>query len=198
MRTIIWQPSVQTVKQTDQVEQRGDVRIALTIVIAEQTFVVTNQAGKHIRRNQLPVVREALRRREFERTIVTARRSETANRGIATGQVFSSCLITCATTSRIEDEVRAAIIERTILDHVLLRAINTAEADREVALEVVFDAGRVLVNSLRLQARIDRSAIAAEIAEVSSTSRRHGVVVLAHRARRGVETGGVKVEVNLL
>src|ERR1041384_3613260 len=166
MRTIIWQPSVQTVKQTDQVEQRGNVRIALTIVIAEQTFVIAYQSGEHVGRNQLPVVREALRRREFERAIVTTRRSETANRRIATSEVFSSCLITCTATSRIEDEVGAAIIKRTILDHVLLRAVNTAEADREVALEVVFDAGCVLVNGLRLQTRIDRSAIAAEIAEV--------------------------------
>src|ERR1041384_3358567 len=166
MRTIIWQPSVQTVKQTDQVEQRGDVRIALTIVVAEQTFVVTNQAGKHVRRNQLPVVREALRRREFERAIVTTRRSETANRGIATGQVFSSCLITSTATSRIEDEVGAAIIKGTILDHVLLRTVNTAEADREVALEVVFDAGRVLVNGFRIQTRIHWRGLGAEIAEV--------------------------------
>src|SRR2546421_12350841 len=130
MRTIARQPAVGVLEQADEIEQRGDVRIALTVVIAEQTFVVAYQAGEHIRRNQLPVVRETLGRSQLNSAIVAARMAETSNVGKAAGHVFSGCLTTCPTTSWVEDEVRVAIVERTVLDHVLLSAVKTACADR--------------------------------------------------------------------
>ena len=45
MRTIVWQPAIGVLKQADEIEQRSDVRIRLAVVVAEQAFVVTDQAG---------------------------------------------------------------------------------------------------------------------------------------------------------
>src|SRR5687767_7565674 len=83
MRTIIRQPTVAVRQQADEVKQAGDVRVRLAIVVAEQAFVVSNQAGVHVRSDELVIVRETLRGREFQRAIVTTTASETADSRIS-------------------------------------------------------------------------------------------------------------------
>ncbi len=80
MRTIVRQSSVKTVEQADEVEQRSDVRVRLAVVVAEQTFVVSDQAGVHVRSDELVVVREPLGGGELECAVVTTRRAEATDR----------------------------------------------------------------------------------------------------------------------
>src|SRR6185295_3153421 len=83
MRTIIRQTSVGVIEQALKVEQRSDVRIRLTVVVTEQAFIVTSQAGVHVRRDHLPVIGEALGRGNFERAIETLCASEATRRTAA-------------------------------------------------------------------------------------------------------------------
>ena len=79
MRTIVWQSSVQTVEQANEVEQRSDVRVRLAVVVAEQSFVVSDQAGEYVGRDELIVVREPLGSSDLERAVVTTSRTETTD-----------------------------------------------------------------------------------------------------------------------
>src|SRR6185503_16921911 len=76
VRPIIRQASIKSIEQADQVEQRGDVRVRLSVVVAEQAFVVTDQARVHIRSDELIVVRKTLRSGELNCAIVTTSWSE--------------------------------------------------------------------------------------------------------------------------
>src|SRR6185369_4376745 len=109
VRTIIRQPSVRVSKQADQVEQRSDVRIGLTVVITEQSFVVSDQARIRVRSDELIVVGESLRCRELETTIVATCRSEATDRRITASLIFRRFAITAAT--RVEEEVVIAVIK---------------------------------------------------------------------------------------
>src|SRR5207253_5162581 len=88
----------------------------------------------------------------------------------------------------VEDEVGVAVVERAVLDNVALRAVDAAHPEGEVLQGRVLDAGRPLVNGLRLQVRVNRSAVAAEVAEVGQR----------RRARRSVQAVDADVEVDLL
>ena len=61
VRAVVRQPAIHVLEQTDEVEQAGDVRVRLAVVVAEQTFVITNQARVNVRSDELIVVRKALR-----------------------------------------------------------------------------------------------------------------------------------------
>src|SRR5205085_4228295 len=118
MRTIIRKPPISVVKQTDQVEQRSDVRVRLSVVIAEQAFVVTDQARVDVRTNHLPVVGESLGSGKLNCAVIAARRTKASCRGRPTGSGTSKVLggetmggITSA--ARVEEEVVISIVERT-------------------------------------------------------------------------------------
>ena len=119
MRAVVRQPPVGILQQADQVEQRGDVRVGLAVVVAEQPFVVADQAGVDVRGYELPVVAEPLRRREFDRTVVAAGVTEAPDRRVAASGLFRGARVLAA---RIEEEVDAAVVERTVLDDVSLPA----------------------------------------------------------------------------
>src|ERR1051326_5895125 len=111
MRLVVWQPPVKVDVQARQIEQRRDVRLGLTVVVAEQTFVVTNQAGVHIRSDELIVLRETLRGGELKRPVVTTCATETTNArspaGDSVGQAFAG----------IKQEVGLTIIERAVFNY---------------------------------------------------------------------------------
>src|SRR5688572_11381255 len=126
MRPVIRKPSVQTVQQADEVEQRSDVRVSLAVVVTEQAFVVTDQARVGVRSDELIVVRETLVSSELECAIVpssAAERAEAKLNGQTIGQAFA----------RVEDEVIVSIIKRAVFDDRSLRAVNTTGTNREVA-----------------------------------------------------------------
>src|SRR4029079_9780231 len=112
--------------------------------------------------DELPVVREPLGGREFERAVVAARRAE-AGAELDAGQVLGRHVLTDAAAG-VEEEVVVAVVKRAVLDDVVLRAVDAAEAEREVFDDLVLDAGRVLVNGLRRKTRVDRGRVAAEVA----------------------------------
>src|SRR6185369_4972917 len=72
VRTIIRKPAVDIVKQADKIEQRSDVRISLAVVVAEEAFVVADQAREHVRHLECVVFRKPFVKREFETAIVSA------------------------------------------------------------------------------------------------------------------------------
>src|ERR1051325_550674 len=130
VRAVVRQTPVGVLEQADEVEERRDVRVALAVVVAEQALVVTDQARIHVGRDELPVVGEALRRRDLERAVVAARAAEAADARSGARDVFGRLAVTSA--ARIEDEVGVAVVERAVLDDVALRAVDAAEAEREV------------------------------------------------------------------
>src|SRR5688572_239888 len=81
MRTIIRETAVETVEQADQIEQRSDVRVRLAVVVTEEAFVITDQAGINVGSDELVVVRKALRGREFQRAVVTTSGTKALRRG---------------------------------------------------------------------------------------------------------------------
>src|SRR5205085_10749617 len=60
MRTIVRQTSVGVIEQALKIEQRSDVRIRLAVVVTEQAFIVTSQAGEYVITDVLPVIGEVL------------------------------------------------------------------------------------------------------------------------------------------
>src|SRR4029079_10959006 len=135
---IVWQPSIRAWQETDEVKQRRDIRVSLTVVVAEETLVVTNQTRVHVRTNKLPVVRESLGSSEFQRTIITARGTKALSNALwrrETGKSVSLAL-TC-----VEQEIILAIIERTIFNYVVLISINASGSKNEILGHLVLDTG---------------------------------------------------------
>src|SRR5688500_14600770 len=178
MRTVVRETSVETIQQADEIEQAGDVRVRLAVVVTEQTFIVTNQAGEDVRSDELIVVRETLRCRNLQCAIVTASGSEATDaRGVAS-QLFCGSRTHAAW---VEQEVGCAIVERTIFDDFILGAVDTAEADGQVT----HPAGRELktrsplVYRLRLKAGIERCCMVAQVAKVTDIDSTGGAIQAA-------------------
>src|ERR1044071_6157282 len=115
-------------EQTDEGEQRRGVRVRLAVVVTEQALVVSDQAGIHVGRDELIVVREPLGSGELERAVVTTSRTETTDVRVIAGQVFSRDEITGTAAARVEQEVVVTIVKRTVLDDLVLRTVDTTEA----------------------------------------------------------------------
>src|SRR5437660_2152672 len=115
---------VGVLEQADEVEERRDVRVGLPVVVAEQALVVAGQAGEDVRRDQLPVLAEALGGGELERAVVAARVAEATDGRVAAGLVFRR--LAAAAAAGVEDEVGVAVVERAVLDDVDLVAVDAA------------------------------------------------------------------------
>src|SRR5262249_28341182 len=89
--------------------------------------------------------------------------------------------------ARIEEEVVVAVVERTVLDDVVLCAVDAANAEGQVPEGLIFHAGSILIDCLRPQTRIHRRSVAPEIAEVDE---RGG-------SSRTVQPTGVDIEIGL-
>src|SRR6476646_8424939 len=174
MRPIVWQTSVSILEQALKVEQRSDVRIRLPVIVTEQAFVVTDQAREHVRRDELEVIRKSLRSSELNCSVKALGASETlrsaARRWVTSAGILFSGAGPNAT--RVEDEIRVAIVERTIFDDVNVRAIDTARTDRDVVADLIFETGSVFTKALRLESGIWRGSIGAQIGGSAADDRK--------------------------
>src|SRR5687767_15192820 len=84
MRTVVRETSVETIQQADEIEQAGDVRVRLAVVVTEQSFIVTNQAREHVRSDELIVVREALVSSDLDGPEVAAGWTKATDRRVVT------------------------------------------------------------------------------------------------------------------
>src|SRR5881394_191787 len=165
MRTIVRQTSVGVIKQALKIEQRSDVRIRLTVVVTEQAFIVTSQAGEHVRTDELPVIGEALGRGDFKRAIETLRASETTRQTAGSRVAFASGALGRArlVAARIEDKVGVAVIERAVFYDVPFVAINPAEAQRQILGNFVLNTHGVFTDAGWLETWIKRCRIRAQV-----------------------------------
>src|SRR5215831_20347547 len=109
MRPIVRQTSVGIVEQTLKIEQGSDVRIRLPVIVTEQAFVVTGQARKHVRSDELIMISKSLGSADFECPIETLGATETTrrvHRPIRIRTAMASDLLGSArfVAARIEDE----------------------------------------------------------------------------------------------
>src|SRR4030095_9861403 len=169
VRTIVRKTSVRVSQQARQVEQRCDVRVCLAVVIAEEAFVVTDQARENIRRHERVVVCEPSTKREFQTAIETSSTAKALmeiNAGLILGVSVYTTRSRRKRLARIEQEVCITVIERTVFDNRSLCTVDTASSEREIAHELMLESGGKFVDRLRLQTDVDRSRISTQVSRV--------------------------------
>ena len=68
-----------------------------------------------------------------------------------------------ASAARVEKKISVAVIERAILDDIILSAIDAARSEDDISDYLVLETGCVLVNRWSFETRIDRSFFRTEI-----------------------------------
>src|SRR5688572_15125359 len=193
MRPIVRQTSVKVRQQANEVEQRSDIRIRLTVIVAEETFVVTGQARKYVGSGERIIVRKALVRRKFESTVEPTCTTKATDCRIVTSQVFGVAEWTTSRWrkgfTRVEDEVSCSIVERTVFNNRTLRTVNSTEAQCDVFDNFIFETCRKLIDRLRLQTLVDRGRMCTQVTCRESASNR--------RSRRSIQRVYVEVLVGL-
>src|SRR5438552_9323734 len=103
MLPVIRQTTVEVFEQTDKIEQRRDIRIRLAIIVAEEAFVIADQARVCVRGDDLIVARESSGSREFDGPVVAPGMSKTSYRRIGARFVLGGLAMSPA--SGIEQKI---------------------------------------------------------------------------------------------